>query len=81
MRDLFYYINQGYWTKAALKRDGWTEKMIQTFLGEPDVEADNPHTDSDRRSIKLYSGRRVRAVKRTSEFCEARRERIRRARC
>jgi hypothetical protein len=59
------------WGRPTLRKRGWTDGMIQTFLGEPDALADNPHYRSGPRR-RLYLRARCEAAEATPEWQAAR---------
>lgn len=66
-------------TKTEVLNRGWTEKMIQRFLGSPDRTKTNPHYRSAAR-MQLFDESRVVAAERTSDFVELEQKReVRRA--
>jgi hypothetical protein len=58
-----------YVSMKGLKAEGWTDKLIQKFLGEPDKTARNPMFASAA-PVKLYNRTRVLSVSQTKEFLE-----------
>ena len=58
-----------YVSLKGLKAEGWTDKLIQKFLGNPDKTARNPMFASAA-PVKLYSRTRVQSVSQTPEFPE-----------
>lgn len=58
-----------YVSLKGLKAEGWTDKLIQKFLGEPDKTARNPMFASAA-PVKLYNRTRVLSVSQTKEFLE-----------
>ena len=58
-----------YISKPLLKERDWTEVMIKTFLGAPDIEKDNPMYRSAA-SMKLYDMKRVLAAESAESFKE-----------
>ena len=61
-KEEMQYIN-----KSLLKQRGWTESMIKTFLGEADVEKDNPMYKSAP-PMKLYDLKRVLVAESNDSF-------------
>lgn len=57
-------------TAATLKERGWTKKMIDTFLPEPDKTAPNPYYKKAP-DMRLYCLKRVLTKERTKKFAEA----------
>ena len=66
-----------YITKQGLKRRGWTDRMINTFLPVPDKLEKNPR-NRYYPEMCLYRVGRVRAVEWSEAFLEAHRNRLRR---
>lgn len=58
-----------YVSMKGLKAEGWTDKLIQKFLGEPDKTARNPMFASAS-PVKLYSRERIHEVLQTKAFLE-----------
>ncbi len=61
-----------------LKRRGWTDGLVKSFLGEPDRLATNPHV-ALAKPMRLYRLDRVSEHERTPEFETARDAALRRA--
>ncbi|MHA1302606.1 MAG: hypothetical protein ACTSPI_02745 [Candidatus Heimdallarchaeaceae archaeon] len=60
---------KSYYTKTALKKRGWTDKLIQDFLILPDTTRPNFHHFS-RNRIKLYLQSRVHSIEESDEFIQ-----------
>ncbi|MFG2333138.1 hypothetical protein ACGFMM_26420 [Streptomyces sp. NPDC048604] len=56
-----------YTTLTGLRRRGWTDTMVRSLLGEPDVQGRSPRLWS-LAPVRLYLLARVEAVERTEEF-------------
>ncbi|WP_418959885.1 hypothetical protein [Streptomyces tritici] len=56
-----------YTTLTGLRRRGWTDTMVRSLLGEPDVQGRSPRRWS-LAPVRLYLLARVEAVERTEEF-------------
>ena len=55
----------------GLKERGWTESMIRSLLGKPDLYADNPYYKSAA-PMRLWRLRRAEVIEGTPEFAAAR---------
>lgn len=56
---------------STLKERGWTKTLVERFLGEPDLEVDNPHHRYGY-PMKLYRLERVAEVEQTEEWVQGR---------
>jgi hypothetical protein len=52
-------MNRQYVSVAGLKIEGWTDRLIDVYLGEPDRMAPNPHYSSAGAPMRLYLRERV----------------------
>ncbi|HUT81367.1 MAG TPA: hypothetical protein VMZ29_09215 [Candidatus Bathyarchaeia archaeon] len=60
---------ESYYTKTALKKRGWTDKLIEDFLILPDAIRQNFHRLS-RNKIKFYLHNRVGSIEESEEFIQ-----------
>lgn len=65
----------GYWTATSLKARGWTQKMVEQHLGEPDKEIDNPKYKVAS-PMRLYARCRVRLIEAKSVIAEQLRQNL-----
>jgi hypothetical protein len=63
-------MTQDFVARAQLKAEGWTESLIDRFLGAPDKLKRNPHYSSGA-PMQLYDRKRVERMKATDVFQEA----------
>lgn len=56
-----------HYTQSELLNSGWTMKLIEMFLGEPDDTAPNPHYENGA-PMKLYLIRKVEAIEQSNIF-------------
>ena len=59
-----------YFTKAGLKKRGWTDSLIQEFLPYPDMREKNPY-HSHAEDMYLYKAYRVFSQESSDEFARA----------
>ncbi len=61
--------NRIYFSRTGLKARGWTDRAIDLFLSEPDLEMENPHY-KNAAPMKLYLIRRVEEIEKTEGFID-----------
>lgn len=57
-----------FWTRAALRRRGWSTNLMRLLLGEPDHTIPNPYAGRDALPTALFAKSRVAVIENLPEF-------------